>query len=245
NGANAYTLWDTGGTLDGQTPEYSRATGHKVYHLDNPVDLQLGTHGSRSRVSFGTTSTVKIGDEQISWYFDVANIDRYDAILGVPFMHAHGIVVDVARRKVFHHGKEIPVLSEGEEREIVLQQQRRRKKPTIEEFEDDTPQQVNGTPELWESDSACMSDEAFEEFIQERSSTNTPRPPPRNRRKDNNDHQPSTPPNAPPSTTGATQGSDDWLWRSRPPQPNDATPPSRWDVLRKKARKFARREQIR
>jgi hypothetical protein len=28
------------------------------------------------------------------WYLDVVNIDRYDCILGTPFMHRHGIQLD-------------------------------------------------------------------------------------------------------------------------------------------------------
>ena len=128
NGAQAYTLFDTGGTLDSHSPEFARATRTKAYHLENPVDLQLGTSGSRSRVSFGASGTVTLHGTAIPTYFDLANIDRYDAILGVPFMHANGIVIDVGRRKIFFQGKELDVLSEEEEKEVVLRRAAMRKR---------------------------------------------------------------------------------------------------------------------
>ncbi|KAI5897453.1 uncharacterized protein SCHCODRAFT_02662450 [Schizophyllum commune H4-8] len=254
NGARAYALWDAGGTLDSLSPEYARASGTKVYHLDNPVDLQLGCTGSRSRVSFGATATVRIGGDTVPTYVDVANIDRYDAILGVPFMHANGITLDLAHRRVLYRGKELPVLSEGEEKETKMNRKqredsaRRRRTPKIETLEDDTPQQVNATPELWESDSACMSQAEFEEYRHEldrpRTARSDNRRETRRRTETDAQQQPDTATRIP-ASNAATAGSDDWLWRGRPPQPGRADPPSKWDYLQKKARKFARREQIR
>ncbi|KAL1658147.1 hypothetical protein GGG16DRAFT_14524, partial [Schizophyllum commune] len=245
NGTKAYTLWDAGGTLDSLSPEYSRASNTKVYHLENPVDLQLGCTGSRSRVSFGATATVNINGNAIPTYIDVANIDRYDAILGVPFMHANGITLDLARRRVLYQGKELPVLSEGEEKEEKIQKQKH--PPKIETLEDDTPQQINATPELWHSDSACMSQDEFEEYIRELDQPQATRHEGRRTKKNTNNrgaHQDRE--EVPtPSSTAATVGSDDWLWRDRPSRPGNTSPPSKWDTLQKKARRFARREQVR
>ena len=45
--------------------------------------------------------------------------------------------------------------------------QKQKHPPKIETLEDDTPQQINATPELWHSDSACMSQDEFEEYIRD------------------------------------------------------------------------------
>jgi len=54
--------------------------------LDDPVGLQLACVGSKSTINYGATSTIIFGDKHIEEYFDVANIDYYDVILGMPFL---------------------------------------------------------------------------------------------------------------------------------------------------------------
>ncbi len=63
-----------------------------------------------------------MGNQAISKYFDVTNIDRYDAILGTVFMFKHKVVLDVGE-KLIHiggiKGESIQALSPGEEATVI------------------------------------------------------------------------------------------------------------------------------
>src|SRR6202000_903637 len=50
-----------------------------------------------------------------STYLDVANLDKYDSILGTPFLRRHGISLDFESQEIVIRGKlRIPTLSDGE-----------------------------------------------------------------------------------------------------------------------------------
>ncbi|KAJ3991001.1 hypothetical protein F5050DRAFT_1813106 [Lentinula boryana] len=120
NGVMAFVLLDSGSTADAISPDFARVSHIKPFQLENPVTLQLGTKGSRSRISFGCTSRYcilggKHGDVTGKDYFDIANVDRYDAVLGTVFMRRHGIALDFDRDVIRLSGKEIPTLTEGDE----------------------------------------------------------------------------------------------------------------------------------
>ncbi|KAF9258664.1 hypothetical protein L218DRAFT_797344, partial [Marasmius fiardii PR-910] len=98
NGIKAFVLFDSGSMADAISPDFTRAAKMKIFRLENPVTFQLSTKGSRSHVTYGCTTnycisslknTVKDCD-----YFDIANIDRYDAVVGTVFMRRHGIILD-------------------------------------------------------------------------------------------------------------------------------------------------------
>ncbi|KAJ3743809.1 hypothetical protein DFH05DRAFT_1360495, partial [Lentinula detonsa] len=120
NGVLAFVLFDSGSTADAVSPDFARISHIKPFQLENPVTLQLGTKGSRSRITFGCTSRYRIlggkhGDVTGKDYFDIANVDRYDAVLGTVFMRKHGIALDFERNVIRMSGKEIPTLTEGDE----------------------------------------------------------------------------------------------------------------------------------
>ncbi|KAJ3792388.1 hypothetical protein GGU11DRAFT_860266 [Lentinula aff. detonsa] len=120
NGVMAFVLLDSGSTADAVSPDFARVSHIKPFQLENPVTLQLGTKGSRSRITFGCTSRYRIlggkhGDVTGKDYFDIANVDRYDAVLGTVFMRKHGIALDFERNVIRLSGKEIPTLTEGDE----------------------------------------------------------------------------------------------------------------------------------
>ena len=50
------------------------------------VALQLGCMGSHSKITHGVHAPVCIGNVTCNTYFDVANIDQYNRILGLPFL---------------------------------------------------------------------------------------------------------------------------------------------------------------
>ena len=75
-------------------PNFTRATGIVTKKLENPVALQLACVGSKSTISYGATSTIAFGNQCIEEYFDVANINHYDVILGTPFLRRLGMTLD-------------------------------------------------------------------------------------------------------------------------------------------------------
>jgi hypothetical protein len=78
------------------------------------VPLQLGTVGSRSKINFGLFTSFEIGKAIGNHYFNVVNIDRYDAILGTVFMRKHSIVLDFERDEVHVQGTILETVIEGE-----------------------------------------------------------------------------------------------------------------------------------
>ena len=78
------------------SPDFTRAMGIVTKKLKNPVALQLACVGSKLTISYGTTSTIAFGNQRIKEYFDVANINYYDVILGTPFLRRLGITLDFA-----------------------------------------------------------------------------------------------------------------------------------------------------
>ena len=45
-------------------------------------------------INYGTHTTIKLNYKVIKKYFNIANIEHYDAILGTPFLRKIGIVLD-------------------------------------------------------------------------------------------------------------------------------------------------------
>ena len=118
NGFKAFVLFDSGSTADAISPDFARIAKLPIFQLENPVTLQLGTKGSRLRISFGCTTSYSLSpDNSVSEteYFDIANIDRYDAVIGTVFMRRHSISLHFSDDTVRVNGKSIPTLEEGEE----------------------------------------------------------------------------------------------------------------------------------
>ena len=58
----------------------------KVFPLEQQLTLQLGCIGSWSKITHGGKTHIELGSVTSKIYFDVANIDQYDCILGIPFL---------------------------------------------------------------------------------------------------------------------------------------------------------------
>ena len=86
NGTRAHCLLDSGCKGIMISPDFTHATGIVTNKLKNPVALQLACVSSKSMISYGATSTITFGNQHIEEYFDVANIDYYNVILGTPFL---------------------------------------------------------------------------------------------------------------------------------------------------------------
>jgi hypothetical protein len=123
NGVKAYTLFDSGSTPDLMSPDFARVTKVKTFRLDSPVPIQLGCVGSRSTITRGCRVMVDLGGMLVEdQYFDIANIDRYDVIVGTAFMYDRRIVLDVHQRTIQvgdGKGTTLQAMSPGEETEAV------------------------------------------------------------------------------------------------------------------------------
>jgi hypothetical protein len=58
-------------------------------------------------INYGTHATIKIGRKVIEEYFDVANIEHYDTILGTPFLRKMGIILDFRSPGMIWMGNEV------------------------------------------------------------------------------------------------------------------------------------------
>lgn len=115
NGVKAYTLFDSGSTTDSISPDFTWVAQIPVKTLEGPVTLQLGCIGSRSKINYGTEVDLKFTSITSSTYLDVANLDKYDSILGTPFLRKHSISLDFESQEIVIRGKLcIPALPEGE-----------------------------------------------------------------------------------------------------------------------------------
>lgn len=115
NGIQAYTLFDSGSTTDAVTPDFTRVAKLPTYTLDDPVTLQLGCIGSRSKINFGSIAKTEFASVTADTYLDIANLDKYDSILGTPFLRQHGIALDFENHEIVIRGqRRIPALKEGE-----------------------------------------------------------------------------------------------------------------------------------
>ncbi|KIO05228.1 hypothetical protein M404DRAFT_25403 [Pisolithus tinctorius Marx 270] len=114
NGCKAYTMIDTGSTGNFVSPAFTKVTKMKVFPLDQQLTLQLGCIGSRSKITHGGLSMIKMGHQQTNCYFDVANIDRYDCILGILFLRQHKVVLDFAEKSMTIAGEKVLMLTEPE-----------------------------------------------------------------------------------------------------------------------------------
>ena len=76
------------------SPDYVWAMGIPIFKLEHPVRLQLTCVGSKSMINYGAKSSTVFGNKNIEEYFDVANINHYDVMLGMPFLRWLGITLD-------------------------------------------------------------------------------------------------------------------------------------------------------
>ncbi|KAH9840957.1 uncharacterized protein C8Q71DRAFT_854806 [Rhodofomes roseus] len=124
NGLQALVLLDSGSTTDSISPDFARVSGIQAFELENPAILQLGCVGSRSRINYGANVPVIWGTFRGEVYFDVVNLDRYDAVLGTPFMRKFGVCLDFAQSSIRIGQHVIPALLPREEEDAANRRRR-------------------------------------------------------------------------------------------------------------------------
>ena len=93
-GVKAHCLIDSGCEGVMISPEFTRAAKIKTFALEKPIGIQLAVTGSKSVINYGTNTTIKINGKELKEYFDVVNIDYYNAILGTPFLKKFKVAID-------------------------------------------------------------------------------------------------------------------------------------------------------
>ena len=94
DGHQALTMLDMGSTSNFVSPAFVTVHRIRTFPLEQQLTLQLGCVGSHSRITHGANAQIQIGAFNAQLYFDVANIDHYDCILGIPFLRQNAAIVD-------------------------------------------------------------------------------------------------------------------------------------------------------
>ena len=91
----------------------------KQFKLEDQVILQLGCVGSQSKISYGTKVPINLCGTQDQIYLNLVNIDRYNCIIGTPFINTYGVCLDFGKHTIHMNRQEINVLSFEEEQQYV------------------------------------------------------------------------------------------------------------------------------
>ena len=76
------------------SPSFIGVAKIEPFLLDKPIGIQLAVTGSKSIINYSANATIKYNEKELKVYFDIINIDYYDAILGTPFLRRHEVVID-------------------------------------------------------------------------------------------------------------------------------------------------------
>ena len=114
NGHKALTMLDMGSTSNFVSPAF--ATVHHIcaFPLEQQLTLQLGCVGSHLCITHGANAQMRIGAFDAQLYFDVANIDRYDCILDIPFLWQNAAIVDFSRQVLRIGRGNVPMIQDSE-----------------------------------------------------------------------------------------------------------------------------------
>lgn len=114
NGQPLRAMFDSGSTVTILSGESAHTARVPIYVWDKPVVLQLGCVGSRSKMNFGTRTQVHFGGIHSEEIMDIGTIDRYDMIIGMPFMRKHKIVLDPSNDEVIINGLRVRATLESD-----------------------------------------------------------------------------------------------------------------------------------
>ena len=90
----AHCLIDSGCKGTKISPNFIRAAKIEPFLLDKPIGIQLVVTGSKSVINYGMNTIIKYEVRELKEYFNIINIDYYDALLGTPFLRKHEVIID-------------------------------------------------------------------------------------------------------------------------------------------------------
>ena len=108
------------------SPNFIRVAKIEPFLLDKPIGIQLAVTGSRSVINYGANTTIKYEGRELKEYFNIINIDYYDAILGTPFLRKHKVIIDFMNNclrqkdKIVHNQANKYKVGEGNHRKIRM-----------------------------------------------------------------------------------------------------------------------------
>ncbi|KAG9123237.1 hypothetical protein FRC07_000065 [Ceratobasidium sp. 392] len=107
-GVLAHVMFDSRSGTNMVSPEFVRATRLKPVELDNPVGLQMALIGSQGQINFGLNTQLKVGPYDRTHYFDISNIEKYDVLLGMPFLRRARACLDFSTNEVVIGTERLP-----------------------------------------------------------------------------------------------------------------------------------------
>ena len=93
-GVKAHCPIDSGCKVIMLSPELTRAAKIKTFSLEKPIGIQLAVTGSKSVINYGSNTTINVNGNELKEYFDVVNIDYYNAILGTLFLKKYEVIIN-------------------------------------------------------------------------------------------------------------------------------------------------------
>ena len=93
-GIKAHCLIDSGCKATMISPNFIRVAKIEPFPLNKPIGIQLAVTGSKSVINYGPNTTIKYDVRELKEYFNMINIDYYDAILGTPFLRKHDVIIN-------------------------------------------------------------------------------------------------------------------------------------------------------
>jgi hypothetical protein len=101
NGHTARALLDSGSNTDIIAGDFVQAIGLETFRLEGPTNLQMACVGSKTKLQHGTYLDLEGSRVSERRYFDIANVEGYDMILGTPFLHENGITLHFDGTKAY------------------------------------------------------------------------------------------------------------------------------------------------
>jgi hypothetical protein len=114
NGHKAHVLLDGGSTIDMISANFASIHKLDLFQLKKLVKLQMATSGSHSVINFGVKAEIECGDFSQTRYFDVVNLDRYQVVLGTPFLKQLNVILNYMGSGSFKLGDHWFPMKEGE-----------------------------------------------------------------------------------------------------------------------------------
>ena len=93
-GVKAHCLINSGCEGIMISPSFIRVVKIKPFLLDKLIGIELAVTGSKLIINYGANTTIKYNEKESKEYFDIVNIDYYDALLGTSFLRKHEVVID-------------------------------------------------------------------------------------------------------------------------------------------------------